>query len=91
MVWKGASGKKVGFGINNNVVVAWYCPTGNDPDTSQEFKDNVCDAGCPKWCVTDSVNKCYNDKQVNKHNKLRELHGSPKLVFDHDLAKAAQT
>lgn len=89
MVWKGKAMKKVGFGIKDKLTVAWYCPTGNSPDTAQDFKDNVCEAGCPKWCVTDTVNKCYNEKQIAKHNELRDRHGSKGLVFDHDIAKAA--
>lgn len=32
MVWKGSKGKKVGFGIKDKKVVAWYCSTGNKPD-----------------------------------------------------------
>jgi hypothetical protein len=32
IVWKGANGKKVGFGVKGTKVVAWYCPTGNTPD-----------------------------------------------------------
>jgi hypothetical protein len=62
MVWKGSPGKKVGFGVKDTRAYAWYCPTGNQPDTSQAFEDNVCEAGCEKWCVVDTVNKCYNQK-----------------------------
>jgi hypothetical protein len=62
MVWKGAAGKKVGFGIKDTNVYAWYCPTGNSPMTKTAFQENVCEAGCPKWCVEETVNKCYNNK-----------------------------
>jgi hypothetical protein len=89
MVWKGTATKKVGFGILDEKVIAWYCPTGNDPDLAQDFKDNVCEAGCPKVCVTDTVNKCYNELQIDKHNYWREIHGAGKLTFDHATAKAA--
>jgi len=37
MVWKGSAGKKVGFGVKDKTAVAWYCPTGNDPDTAAAF------------------------------------------------------
>jgi hypothetical protein len=37
MVWKGTRGKKVGFGVKGETAVAWYCPTGNNPDTSSDF------------------------------------------------------
>jgi hypothetical protein len=37
MVWKGAKGKKVGFGIKGKNVYAWYCPKGNDPMTKTAF------------------------------------------------------
>jgi len=62
MVWKGAAGKKVGFGIKKTNVYAWYCPPGNSPMTKPAFKKNVCEAGCKEWCVEETVNKCYNNK-----------------------------
>lgn len=90
IVWKGKATKKVGFGINGINVYAWYCPTGNDPDQAASFKENVCEAACTKWCVTDTVNKCYNEKAIKKHNTYREYHGAGKVTFSHDIAKAAQ-
>jgi hypothetical protein len=62
MVWKGSAGKKVGFGVKGTTAVAWYCPKGNDPDDPSAFEDNVCKAGCKKWCEVDTVNTCYNQK-----------------------------
>jgi len=37
MVWKGAKGKKVGFGVKDDKAVAWYCLTGNEPDVATDF------------------------------------------------------
>jgi len=37
MVWKGAKGKKVGFGVKDDKAVAWYCLTGNEPDLATDF------------------------------------------------------
>lgn len=90
IVWKGVKGKKVGFGIKGVVVYAWYCPTGNVPDDATTFKANVFEAGNPGLCISDTVNQCYNKKQINYQNDLRIDHGSPDLVFDHETAKAAQ-
>lgn len=42
IVWKGAPGKKVGFGIRGAEVYAWYCnEAGNTPDTPDAFRKNV--------------------------------------------------
>ena len=91
IVWKGVATKQVGFGVKGTRVVAWYCPSGNTPDDATSFKANVCEAGCPAECITDTVNTCYNNNQIRRHNEFRTFHGSPNLVFDQDTAKAAQT
>jgi uncharacterized protein YkwD len=90
MVWKGAAGKRVGFGVKDRVVYAWYCDAGNTPDTTAAFKDNVFTAGNPKHCVDDTVNVCYNKKAILAHNDARARHGSPDLTYNREIAKAAQ-
>jgi len=52
MIWKGANhpagtSLKVGFAINQNLVVAWYCPSMTKPKptaslTTKENQENVC-------------------------------------------------
>jgi hypothetical protein len=90
MVWKGAPGKRVGFGVKGQVVYAWYCDAGNTPDTTAAFKENVFPAGNAQHCVDDTVNVCYNKKAILAHNDARARHGSPDLTYDREIAKAAQ-
>ena len=49
LIWK--SSTTVGFGIKDSVVVAWFCPEGNQPDDPEVFKSNV----CPKGGCVDEV------------------------------------
>jgi hypothetical protein len=90
LVWKGQPGKRVGFGVKDRVVYAWYCDAGNTPDTTAAFKDNVFPAGSPQHCIDDTVNVCYNKKAILAHNDARERHGSPNLTYNRAIAKAAQ-
>ena len=53
MVWKNTS--KVGFGVKNDQVVAWYCEAKGNVGTAEDFKANV---GEP--CVGTTVTKKYN-------------------------------
>ena len=89
MVWKGAPGKKVGFGVKDRVVYAWYCDAGNTPATATAFKDNVFAAGNRKHCVDDTVNVCYNKKAILAHNDAKARHGSPALTYDREITKSA--
>jgi hypothetical protein len=66
MMWRAS--KKVGFGISGKYVVAWYCPTGNDPDTDKDYLKNVCEKDkCLKCLKEDKKNgnkkwnTCYNE------------------------------
>jgi len=94
MMWK--STKKVGFGIKGKYVVAWYCPKGNDPATSKDFKKNVCKKDGCKLCLEDKkgvkygYNKCYNEDAVKSTNLLRGKHNVKKVEFGKDVAKGAQ-
>lgn len=93
-MWK--STKKVGFGIKGKYVVAWYCPKGNDPATSKDFKKNVCKKDGCKLCLEDKkgvkygYNKCYNDDAVKSTNLVRGKHNGKKVEFGEDVAKGAQ-
>jgi hypothetical protein len=91
MVWKGAAGKRVGFGVKDRLVYAWYCPAGNTPETPAAFKANVFPAGNPAHCIDDTVNVCYNKRAILAHNDARARHGAPDLTYDRAIAKAAQT
>lgn len=91
IVWKGETGKKVGFGVHKGVVYAWYCPAGNTPDTATAFKENVFPAGNQEHCFDGTVNVCYNRAAILAHDDAREQHGSPKFEkYDRTIAKAAQ-
>jgi len=84
VLWKNSA--NVAFGINGKYVIAWYCPAGNDGDTTV-FKANVGES-----CIETAggPNKCVNESYLKAVNAKRELHGSPKLAEDLVAAEAIQ-
>lgn len=105
MVWRGENQKagttlKVGFAINQNLVIAWYCPSMTRPKptpslTTKENQENVCknDGTCtdPTFlCTRTGYDKCYNDKAIKAHNDLRVKHCADKYTVDVDMAKEMQ-
>jgi hypothetical protein len=76
-------------------VVAWFCPTGNDPkDDAQAFVDNVnkvCLA--PEDAAQGEVqyDRCYNEAALTYHNNKRALHRDTGfLEVDPGIAKWIQ-
>jgi len=100
MIWKGENFKtgtthKVGFAINENLVLAWYCPTRPEPATTKEYQENVCknDGTCadPTYlCTKDGYDKCYNDMARTAHNKKRTEHCAAAFAGDTAMAKEMQ-
>jgi hypothetical protein len=83
MVWKSSS--KVGFGVFDKYVVAWYCETAGEPKNAAKSKLNV-----GKICYKHGYNRCYNDLALAAHNKMRKNHKADPVVFDEDAARAIQ-
>jgi hypothetical protein len=80
MTWQAT--KKIGFGLRDKFVVAWYCDAkgnsgpGNAAATTQNYKDNV-----KKDCVIDGVDQCYNDIALKAHNTARANHKGGKALL----------
>ena len=49
LIWK--SSTSIGFGTKDSIVVAWYCPAGNDKKSQLSLQTNVCPVG---GCVCDA-------------------------------------
>ena len=95
MMWR--KSKKVGFGIKGKFVVAWYCPKGNDPDTSTDYKKNVCEEGkCLKCLKKDKDNNdgewntCYNEIALKATNVFRKEYKAKDLKTSAKNAIGAQ-
>jgi hypothetical protein len=82
MVWKGT--KRVGFGVKDRWVIAWYCEDKGAVGDAEAFKKNV-----GKMCVEKDkkMNSCYNDKALKKHNEYRKAHSAKDLELDKDMAE----
>jgi hypothetical protein len=83
MVWKSSS--KVGFGVFDKYVVAWYCEKAGETANAAQSKLNV-----GKVCYKHGYNRCYNDIALTAHNKMRKNHKADPVVFDEDAARAIQ-
>lgn len=92
VVWKGS--KNVGFGIRDNWVVAWYCPTGNTVKDKDNEK-NVCPVGgCIDDCVDpvplkDGYSSCFNRRSERDLNIYKKLAKVAKVKYDPEVAKRA--
>ena len=87
VVWKGTG--RVGFGIRDKTVVAWYCERGNWPRTESAFRKNV-QKNCIEGNKKDKTewNICYNERQLEAHNGYRTIHGTRDTGFLRDKAAA---
>ena len=65
LVW--LSSEKVGFGIKDEYVVAWFCPAGNE-GSAHDYVENV-----NPVCIVDGYNRCYNNMALKYHNQMRAL------------------
>lgn len=86
MLWGATT--TVGFGIRGRYAVAWYCNKKGNIGAAKDYKANV-----GQLCVKDNSNpgdRCYNDRATLGINKLRVLHGSPKLTTKLDIANKIQ-
>jgi hypothetical protein len=82
MVWKGTT--KVGYGIRDNYVVAWYCEKPGNVDG--EYKDNV-----EQDCVKDGVDVCFAERALAATNEKRSRHkGAAPLAHWTYASKAIQ-
>jgi hypothetical protein len=93
LIWKAS--KNVGFGIRGDMVVAWYCPTGNtDGDKDNEL--NVCPkGGCIEDCVDppilkDGYSSCFNRRMERDVNIYRKESKVALVKYDVEMAKRAQ-
>jgi hypothetical protein len=82
MVWKGTT--KVGFGVKDKYVVAWYC-TGGEYTNPLLSRENI-----GKLCDTTGYDGCYNELAVNAQNQKRNHHEANDLKTDPDAARAIQ-
>lgn len=83
MVWK--SSTKVGFGVFDKYVVAWYCEVAAETTNIPKSVMNV-----GKVCYKHGYNECYNKIALDEHNKMRKNHKANPVVFDQDAARAIQ-
>lgn len=84
VVWKATT--KVGFGIKNNFVVAWYCEEQPAIGDVANYKKNILES-----CIQDNgVNKCFNVHSLEANNKKRDDHGTEALEWDEKAAAEAQ-
>jgi len=83
MVWKGTT--KVGFGVKDKYVVAWYCEKKAEPTSPGLSKSNI-----GKVCSNNGYNECYNEMALAAHNKRRKHHETTGLIFDANLARSIQ-
>jgi len=83
MVWRGT--KRVGFGVFDKYVVAWYCEDKGELSNAIESKANV-----GRICYKHGYNQCYNDLSLVHVNKMRKNHKAKPLTFDEDAARAIQ-
>lgn len=85
MMWKSAT--KVGFGIRDDWVFAWYCedaiPSAAD---EKDYEANIL-----PLCIKDGYNECYNKMALEAHNQRRVEHkGYSELSLDVEISKAIQ-
>jgi len=82
VVW--AASTKVGFGVKDKYVVAWYCKAAEPGSASKSF-ENVGEV-----CNTQGFNKCYNDRALGDINRKRKYHSTGPLTLDDRAARALQ-
>jgi hypothetical protein len=83
MVWKNSS--KVGFGVKNNMVIAWYCDAKGNVGGADDFKANV-GARCDK----DTYNKCYAERALKAHKLKRKYHEAHTPEIKLDIANSKE-
>jgi hypothetical protein len=80
MLWQGTT--KVGFGVHDKRVVAWYCESKGEVTDAARAKANV---GTP--CYRGGYNDCYNRLALKYANKLRNNHDVAPLKLNEGAAR----
>ena len=80
MLWQGTT--KVGFGVYDKYVVAWYCASKAELADAARAKTNV---GAP--CYGGGYNGCYNRLALKAANKVRNNHDVGALKLNEGAAR----
>jgi hypothetical protein len=80
MLWQGTT--KVGFGVHDKYVVAWYCENKGEIADAARAKANI-----GTTCFDGGYNECYNKLAMKAANKLRNNHDVAPLKLN---ARAAR-
>lgn len=83
MLWK--STKKASFLRWGKYVIVWYCPADAEVGDKDKALENLGEA-----CIVDGADKCFNDIQIEAHNKLRATHAADALTYNAEIAKHIQ-
>jgi hypothetical protein len=80
MLWQATT--KVGFGVHDKYVVAWYCENKGEIADAARAKENI-----GTTCFDGGYNECYNKLALKAANKLRNNHDVAPLKLN---ARAAR-
>jgi len=80
-MWRGTT--KVGFGVHDKYVVAWYCASKAEVADVAGAKKNIGAA-----CHVGGYNKCYNTRALKFANKSRNNHDVAPLKLNEGAARA---
>lgn len=80
MMWQGTT--KVGFGVHDKYVIAWYCESKGEVTDATRARKNV---GTP--CYEGGYNACYNALALKYANKLRNNHDVAPLKLNQRAAR----